>query len=126
MPRTPHSTAVWTATATFSIALLVGTIAFATRPDSPQAAPKEKKPIEVNIKKLTFIPDPVTIKVGDTIKWTNNDDRDYLLMAKDQSWKSENLRPKESFEHKFTEAGQIDYLDMNHPRMEGTIVVQEK
>jgi plastocyanin len=47
-------------------------------------------------------------------------------MAKDQSFKSGNLRPKESFSHTFTEAGEIEYFDVLRPRVSGMVIVQEK
>lgn len=111
--------AVLALTAAASTALLT-TAALADRGD------KKSDVVEVNIKKLTFIPETVTIKVGQTVRWTNNDDRDYLLVARDQSWKSENLRPKDKFEHKFTEAGTVEYSCALHPRLIGTVVVEEK
>lgn len=89
-------------------------------------APADKDVIVVNIKDLTLIPESVTIKVGQTVRWTNNDNRDYLLVARDQSFNSGNIRPKEKFEHKFTEAGTFEYGCAIHPRLIGTVLVEEK
>lgn len=89
-------------------------------------APPATDAVEVNIKNLTFIPEKVTIKVGQTVRWTNNDDRDYLLVARDQSFKSGEMRPKDKFERKFTEAGTVEYSCALHPRLLGTVVGEEK
>ena len=86
----------------------------------------DKDVIQVSIVDLSFRPDPVTITVGQSVRWTNNDDRDYLIMAKDQSFKSGNLRPKETFDHTFKEAGSFDYMDVMRPRVTGTVVVEAK
>lgn len=94
------------------------------------AAPDDKKKadiVEVNIKNLSFIPDPVTVKVGQTVRWTNNDDRDCQLMGRtDDTLRSPNIRPKEKWEFKFTKPGKVEYFDMLHPRVQGTVEVQEK
>ena len=79
----------------------------------------------VTMKRMQFVPEEVTIKKGQTVQWINNDDRDYLIVADDQSWKSDNLRPKETFEHTFKEAGTFGYKNMLRPRSTGTITVTE-
>jgi plastocyanin len=89
-----------------------------------QADPKDNK-IEITIEDTQFKPDEVTIKKGQTVRWTNKDNRDHIIMAKDQSFKSENLRPGEKFEHKFTEPGTFDYICVYRPRMLGQIKVEE-
>ena len=108
-----------------SLALL-GTLLAAAPAGPDKDKDKDKDVVVVNIKNLTLIPETVTITVGQTVRWTNSDDRDYLLVARDQSFNSGNLRPKEKFEHKFTEAGSVEYGCAIHPRLIGTVVVKEK
>jgi plastocyanin len=86
--------------------------------------PKENK-IEITIEDTQFKPDEVTIKKGQTVRWTNKDNRDHIIMAKDQSFKSENLRNGEKFEFKFTEVGTFDYICVYRPRMLGQVKVEE-
>lgn len=104
-------------------AVAVAAITFSSlgmmRPD-----PKNDK-VEITIEDTQFKPDEVTIKVGQTVRWTNKDNRDHIIMAKDQSFKSENLRPKDTFEFKFKEAGTFDYICVYRPRMLGQIKVEE-
>lgn len=89
------------------------------------AAPKAEPAASVRMERLQFIPEDVTIKKGQTVRWTNKDDRDYLIVADDQSWKSENIRPKETFEHTFKTAGTFGYKNILRPRSTGTITVTE-
>jgi plastocyanin len=111
-----------------SILAAAALLAVAAAPNraAPDKAPPDKDVIVVKIQNLTLIPETVTITVGQTVRWTNNDDRDYLLVARDQSFNSGNIRPKEKFEHKFKEAGSYEYGCAIHPRLIGTVVVEEK
>lgn len=91
------------------------------------AAGLQDKPkvVEVTIEDTSFRPDEITIKVGQTVRWINKDNRDHIILAKDQSFKSENLKNGEKFEHKFTEAGTFDYICVYRPRMLGQVKVEE-
>ena len=40
---------------------------------------------------MQFTPASINVKVGDTVVWTNNDDRDHTVVADDGSFKSGNL-----------------------------------
>ena len=82
-------------------------------------------PTVVRMSRLQFVPEDVTIKRGQTVRWENKDDRDYLIVARDQSFKSDNLRPKETFEHTFKEAGTFEYYNVYRPRSTGTVTVTE-
>ena len=95
----------------------VGAVVAAEKADKP-------KPTVVKMQRMQFVPEEVTIKKGGTVQWVNEDDRDYLIVADDQSFKSENLRPKEKFEHTFKEAGKFGYKNMLRPRSTGTITVE--
>lgn len=102
----------------------VGAVVAADKPAKPGTSDKPAK-AKVEMKRMQFIPEEVTIKKGGTVQWVNNDDRDYLIVADDNSWKSENLRPKETFEHTFKEAGTFGYKNMLRPRSTGTVIVTE-
>ena len=79
----------------------------------------------VSIKSMQFSPTSLTVKVGDTVTWTNADDRDHTVVASDSSFKSDNLRPKATFSHTFKKAGRFTYACSYHPRMKATIVVTD-
>lgn len=83
------------------------------------------KVTEIVIEDTQFKPDEVKIKKGEKVRWINKDNRDHIIMAKDQSFKSENLRNGEKFEHKFDEVGSFDYICVYRPRMLGVVKVEE-
>jgi plastocyanin len=81
-------------------------------------------------------PNPVNVKVGDTVTWTNDDSQAHTVTSgKDSSDpdlgkvfdSSPNfnplLAPKQTFQHKFTTAGEVPYFCQLHPTMIGKVVV---
>ena len=100
----------------FAIALLI--------PRWVDAKPAKAKDVEISIKGMKFGPDAVTIKTGQTVTWTNNDQRDHTVAATDNSFNSGNLSPGATFSYKFTKPGTYHYACTLHPRMKGEIVVK--
>ncbi len=66
----------------------------------------------VEMKKYKFIPEEITIKVGDTIRWLNIERRQYHTIWFKQSGGKETpeLFPEETFEQTFTEPGDHPYI----------------
>ena len=85
-------------------------------------APKQAR---VSINEMKFNPPSLDIKPGDTVRWTNDDDRDHTVSASDGSFKSGNLRSGDTFEHTFQKAGKFSYACSYHPRMKGTVNVKD-
>jgi plastocyanin len=80
---------------------------------------------EVSEEGIAFVPAEVTVGVGDTVTWTNNDSVDHDVTADGfSSGEPGGMAPGESFEHTFDEAGTFDYVCTVHPGMEGTVVVE--
>jgi plastocyanin len=77
----------------------------------------------VPIAAFAFDPASVTVHVGTTVTWTNNDTVPHTVTATDGSFNSGNLNPGESFSFTFDGAGTFDYICNYHPNMTGTIVV---
>src|SRR5262245_17837342 len=77
----------------------------------------------VAIKEMQYSPASITVKVGDTVAWSNADERDHTVVADDGSFKSDNLGGGASFQFKFTKAGKFGYHCSYCPRMKGTVVV---
>jgi len=86
--------------------------------------PRASKAVEITIKGMKFTPDSVTIKAGQSVTWTNGDQRDHTVAADDGSFNSGNLRPGDSFTYKFAKAGKFKYACSLHPRMKGEILVK--
>ena len=100
--------------------LLACLLVAADKPGDKKSSPRH----EVSISSLQFKPATLKIKAGDTVVWTNNDDRDHTVVAKDGSFKSDNLKPGETFERTFAKAGKFAYGCSYHPRMKGEIDVE--
>ena len=81
--------------------------------------------VTVTIRNMAFSPASVQINPGDSITWTNTDDRDHNVTARDGSFKSGNIRAGGSFSHRFEKPGNFAYGCGYHPRMKGVISVSE-
>ncbi|WP_371400536.1 cupredoxin domain-containing protein [Kribbella sp. NBC_00662] len=79
----------------------------------------------VDIKEFAFGPQSVTVKVGTTVTWTNDDQDPHTVTSQNGSGplKSSTLQKGDKFQYKFTKAGTFDYLCTIHPFMTGTVVV---
>jgi plastocyanin len=77
----------------------------------------------VTIKNFLFNPSSVSVHVGDTVKWTNQDSALHTATANDRSFDTGTLKQGKSGSHKFTKAGSIAYTCSLHPNMKGTVVV---
>lgn len=79
----------------------------------------------VAMKNIQFDPKTVTIKVGDTVEWVNEDSVNHDAVAKEGDVpKSELFGKGETYSAKFDTAGTIEYVCTVHPGMEGTITVE--
>jgi plastocyanin len=88
----------------------------------PAAAPAAG-PIAVHISNFTFGPKMATVKVGQTVTWTNDDDIPHTVVATDKSFRSKVLDTGQSFSFTFTKPGQIAYFCSLHPMMTGKVTV---
>jgi plastocyanin len=69
-----------------------------------------------------FTPPTLTVSVGATVRWFNDDALPHTVSAADRSWDSGNLSPGANFERRFDAAATYAYLCVYHPGMTGTIV----
>jgi plastocyanin len=80
---------------------------------------------EVSEEGIAFNPAEVTVGVGDTVTWTNNDSVGHDVTADSfSSGDPGGMAPGDTFEHTFEEAGTFDYVCTVHPGMEGSVVVE--
>jgi plastocyanin len=77
----------------------------------------------VTIKNFAFTPGTSTVRVGDTITWTNQDIAPHTATAKDKSFDTGTIKKNKSGSHTFTKAGTFPYICTIHPSMHGTVVV---
>jgi len=80
--------------------------------------------VAVSMKNIQFSPKSITAKVGQTIKWTNDDSVDHNVTATSgETFKSSNFGQGSTYSTKLTKAGTIQYVCTIHPGMTGMIVV---
>ena len=80
--------------------------------------------VTVDISNFTFSPGTVTIQVGDTVTWTNNDAMPHTATSTDESTFDGEMQPGESFSFTFEEEGTFDYFCEVHPDMQAMVVVE--
>jgi amicyanin len=93
--------------------------ASATTADSP--APQGGT--AVSISDFKFNPATLTVPVGATVTWTNQDEEPHTIAAKDGSFHSPGMDTHGTYSYQFTTAGSYDYICSIHPFMTGTVVV---
>lgn len=100
------------------------TPAAAPAASTPAAAPAGGATVAVSMKNIQFAPKSVTAKVGQTVKWTNDDSVDHNVTATSgATFKSSTFGQGASYSQKLTKAGTIKYVCTIHPGMVGTIIV---
>ena len=78
-----------------------------------------------------FIPGEVTIAIGDTVTWVNDDTAAHTTTSGDPAggpdgnWDSSLVMVGQSFSNTFDEAGEFPYFCMVHPWMAGMVIVGE-
>ena len=75
----------------------------------------------VRIAGFAFVPDSISITVGDSVTWTNEDSTAHT--ATGAAFDTETLSPGESATITFSSAGTFAYACAIHPAMTGSVVV---
>ncbi len=86
--------------------------------------PLEPRVHKVKIESFAFVPAELTVNVGDTVVWTNEDRVVHTATALDGSFSTGRIGNDQSREVSFTNAGEYAYNCNIHPSMKGLIVVQ--
>ena len=79
---------------------------------------------QVIMKNTAYDPATLTIKVGQTVTWVNQDSTQHDVVANKGEFKSSLLASGGTYGFKFTQAGTYTYYCSIHPNMLGTIIVQ--
>lgn len=77
-----------------------------------------------NLGNAGFGANPLTVAVGTTVTWTNNDSIPHDTIADGGQWSSPILNPGQTFQFRFATAGTFPYRCTLHPGMVGTVTVQ--
>ncbi len=80
--------------------------------------------VQVAMQNTAFDPKTTTVKVGQTIKWTNDDPFDHNVVAtKGATFRSSDFGQGGTYSYKATKAGTISYVCTLHPGMDATLTV---
>ena len=78
----------------------------------------------VAIKDFAFAPDPIVIKAGGSVTWTNGDKFAHAIQSANGKFKSPKLENAKSFTATFTTPGSYPYICGIHNSRTGTVTVQ--
>ena len=88
------------------------------------AAPAAAADETVTIDDFAFAPGSVTVQVGDTVTWDNQNTTAHTATDSDGAFDTGSIGVGETAEVTFQEAGTYAYICSIHPAMTGTIVVE--
>lgn len=78
----------------------------------------------VYIKGFRFVPDTLTVNVGDTVVWINEDKVSHTATAEGKSFDSKNIPNGTSWRYLADKKGSYPYICIPHPMMRGKLIVQ--
>lgn len=77
----------------------------------------------VIIRGYAFVPQTITIKVGESVTWANQDFMEHTATADDGSWDTGLIANGRSKSVTFDKAGEFSYHCTPHPYMKGKVIV---
>lgn len=102
----------------------------ADQPAMPRTAPPAASPATtpsdgaIEIKDFKFLPENVTVDVGTTVTWTNEDAAPHTATADDGSFDTGNLREGDAGKVTFRKAGSFAYFCEFHKFMRAEVTVR--
>jgi plastocyanin len=103
----------------------VAAIAYPDYSTSSASPAPAASPIVVTIRDFAFKPSSLTVPIGTTVLWKNEDSAAHTATSLTGLWDSGNLDQGQSYTFKFTKAGSYDYVCNYHPNMRATITVKD-
>jgi plastocyanin len=81
-------------------------------------------PPRVDIRQFAFSPAALTVPVGSTVTWVNDDEEPHTVTSSAGAFASTGLEHEETFSRTFATAGTYRYFCALHPHMTGTVLVR--
>lgn len=78
--------------------------------------------IDIEIRNYRYIPESPTVKVGQTVRWTNYDSVPHDVVG--SGIESEYLEKGDTFIYTFEKAGTYEYICTIHPWMNGKVIAE--
>jgi len=93
-------------------------------PGGPQSKTNSQA-FRVTIKDFSFGPAIITVPTGTKVTWVNNDEEPHKVVSVDEVFKSTAIDTEGEFSFVFSKPGTYKYFCSVHPRMVGTVVVED-
>jgi plastocyanin len=87
------------------------------------AAPAPAKTVTVDISKLGFVPNAVSVQTGDSVTWTNKDTVNHQVVCKTCPFTSLVLAPGQTHTFTFSKTGKFTTIDPLNNNKKGTVTV---
>jgi len=81
-------------------------------------------PAAITVQGFAFRPAELSVGVGTTVRWTNQDGTPHQVESDDGTLAGPVMRTGATFSFTFTTAGRVTYHCAIHPSMNGVVVVQ--
>src|SRR3954471_2605775 len=78
----------------------------------------------VSMDGTTFTPREITVRVGDTVTWTNKDPFPHNVTSSSGGFSSGDLDPDRQWQFRAANAGRFTYVCTLHPGMDGALIVE--
>ncbi len=107
-----------------SVVLIAGCTQNAGQTTTPTPSPGQHNTYNVAVQNFAFTPADLSIKVGDTVVWTNSDSASHTVVSDSGSEiSSSSLSTGQTYSHTFSSTGTFNYHCSIHPSMKGQITV---
>jgi plastocyanin len=95
-----------------------------TAPAGPPSTAAKPKTRTVVLRGMDYLPATVTVNVGDTVIWKNEDIVPHTATARNKSFDSGNIEPGGSWRYVANKKGTYPYYCAYHPNTKGRLVVR--
>ncbi len=90
------------------------------------STPNKAQGKTISMDGTAFVPNEVTIKVGETVTWINKDPFPHTVSSISGHFHSQEIGPDQQYRFTPTMAGRFPYVCTLHPGMNGTLIVQKE
>lgn len=117
-----HRRIILIAALTVLLIALAGCGSGSTSGSSTSGSSSGGSAVTVSLKNIAFDPSDITVSVGGTVTFVNNDAVAHNIAG--DTWQSGSLDPGKSYAHTFPTAGTFPIRCIIHPSMTGSVTVK--
>jgi plastocyanin len=110
--------------ATRALLCLGVALLFLAAPAGPPSAAAKTKTRTVVLRGMSYLPATVTVNVGDTVVWKNEDIVPHTATARNKSFDSGTINPGDSWWYVARRKGTYFYYCAFHPETKGKLIVR--